>query len=1116
MSFTKNVFAVSFLFIIMFFCIPSYVSAETFVESDITEDTIWTLADGPYIVSGQITVAEGATLTINPGVVVKFLDYFSGLTILGSLSALGTASHPIYFTSYADDRGGDSNNDNEDSIPLPGDWDGIIFSNTGTNTISINHASFNYTLNGLSFDNVVFSGSNISCEYSNECLFLSHSNLTIDHFLGKYIEGQVVTVYDQSTLTLTNSNISNVSQSDFNQYVFTVFNNSALSLNQVIVSNILDQVGGIDLFNTSTLSVNGSTFSQFELGDVITVFNDSVVSVMNSLFDEGLENGIILFNHTNLSFIKTKIKNFGGTGLYDLGSGSSYGPNNINLDEVEIVNNGHGLSVDDNLVFTGTNVSLYDNIQYGAYAYTSVPFQLENIWWGSPSGPYNNINNISGTGNQVSDLVDAYPYLSNDPLNPEPLEYYAKISGSTNGFVKLYESPDTNSTLIKTLPNDWVVKVVQKSDENNQPVFSGGFRWYKVEDLTDGSRMWMIVGSSTDTESLYLPYNQSLQDNLTHLSKDILDTRALRREIILEAIDHYYNNIDTAKSLYSSNDTYQNISLLKEIGLPKEVLLAIIAQESASVNFNNEFVSYDYGHGAMQITFHAWANEPNNFIKNNWDNRGKKSNVFIDKCKNLDINLLRGARGLSEYKKCYSNTETQNKKSKPYKHYDDIVLSPVYKQYANTIQSIYANIKDGLGNLREKFVFTQSCPRASKIIQGVTFTCEDMQKIMMVWAYNGVSLNSSYLLAVSQKLANISTYFPGISYSNTDNFVEKLAIANANKKTVKVYSPVELRVIDSNGNISGLVDGQIVNNIPGALYDPEEEKVDILFPEDIYVYQVVGVQGGGTYDFVEENTTNGLVTTVKAIDLPIVENEIHTYQIDDTAIAQGEEGVTLAIDKNADGVSDQTIVTGSTLTDITPPMVDLNNISDEYFLGEKIDLKNIVTDNESKHNKISISATWDNVPLVIHNKKITVPTIGDHVLSITAVDEVGNSATFLKNVHVSYQFLGFKPINFDDGSFKKNKPLVIKFRIKAKNGITIPLLHPTLSVVRVSDGFHAQVNPNTLDEDPDCDIGDECFINYHNRYKRILPSNLLTTGQWRVTVGLNDGNEYTSLINIIN
>ncbi len=90
-----------------------------------------------------------------------------------------------------------------------------------------------------------------------------------------------------------------------------------------------------------------------------------------------------------------------------------------------------------------------------------------------------------------------------------------------------------------------------------------------------------------------------------------------------------------------------------------------------------------------------------------------------------------------------------------------------------------------------------------------------MQKIMMVWAYNGVSLNSSYLLAVSQKLANISTYFPGISYSNTDNFVEKLAIANANKKTVKVYSPVELRVIDSNGNISGLVDGQIVNNIPG-------------------------------------------------------------------------------------------------------------------------------------------------------------------------------------------------------------------------------------------------------------------------------------------------------------
>jgi len=79
----------------------------------------------PYVSSG-ITVAFGATLTIEPGTVIKFASQ-SGLTVSGSLVAQGTSELPIYFTSLKDDSvGGDTNGDGNASSPAAGDWVSIF------------------------------------------------------------------------------------------------------------------------------------------------------------------------------------------------------------------------------------------------------------------------------------------------------------------------------------------------------------------------------------------------------------------------------------------------------------------------------------------------------------------------------------------------------------------------------------------------------------------------------------------------------------------------------------------------------------------------------------------------------------------------------------------------------------------------------------------------------------------------------------------------------------------------------------------------------------------------------------------------------------------------------
>ncbi len=105
----------------------------------ISSDTTWTRANSPYVID-NITVAAGATLSIEPGVVVKVAGSY-GIDVQGSLNASGTKAEPIVITSDNDDsESGDS--DGPSAAPASGDYASAIrFVNPPTDSLALARAT---------------------------------------------------------------------------------------------------------------------------------------------------------------------------------------------------------------------------------------------------------------------------------------------------------------------------------------------------------------------------------------------------------------------------------------------------------------------------------------------------------------------------------------------------------------------------------------------------------------------------------------------------------------------------------------------------------------------------------------------------------------------------------------------------------------------------------------------------------------------------------------------------------------------------------------------------------------------------------------------------------------
>jgi hypothetical protein len=117
------------------------VQAETHISSiNITVDTTWDQTGSPYVINGYLSINPGATLTIEPGVIIKLT--WAAINVGGKIIVQGTENNPVVFTSINDDSRGGKTVEESTGNPQAGDWRGITVYNGGI--LSLDYSVINY------------------------------------------------------------------------------------------------------------------------------------------------------------------------------------------------------------------------------------------------------------------------------------------------------------------------------------------------------------------------------------------------------------------------------------------------------------------------------------------------------------------------------------------------------------------------------------------------------------------------------------------------------------------------------------------------------------------------------------------------------------------------------------------------------------------------------------------------------------------------------------------------------------------------------------------------------------------------------------------------------------